>query len=94
MAKKRTRSRKKSTDAVASKNDDFPTLDDIDKAATPKRKRSSRSKSKDADAVADDPAPKSRSRVEDDVDSRDNDRGERSSKNSDEKSDGLSLIHI
>ena len=90
MAKKRTRSRKKSTDAVASKNDDFPTLDDIDKAATPKRKRTSRSKSKskDADAVADDPAPKSRSRVEDDVDSRDNDRGERSSKNSDEKSDG------
>ena len=91
MAKKRTRSRKKSADASATKNDDFPTLDDIEKAATPKRKRSSsRAKTKDADSDIDEkPASKSRTRSDNESDdSRDNDRGSRN--NGDNKSDGES----
>ena len=93
MAKKRTRSRKKSADA-ASKNDDFPTLDDIEKAATPKRKRaSSRSKAKDSASGADDAPskPRSQSRSDNDSDdsrSNDNDRNQRN--NGEKKSDGES----
>ena len=91
MAKKRTRSRKKSADA-ASKNDDFPTLDDIEKAATPKRKRaSSRSRSEDSDSDSDEAPskPRASSRSDNDSDdSRDNDRNQRNG--GEKKSDGES----
>ena len=47
MAKKRTRSTKKS--AKAAKNDDFPTLDDLEKKPAPKRKRTKKKVAKASD---------------------------------------------
>ncbi len=88
MAKKRTRSRK-SADTAASKNDDFPTLDDLEKAAAPKKKRaSSRSRAKASDSSSDEGAsqPRGESRNDDfDDRPRSNDDGE---KNSGEKKSG------
>ena len=85
MAKKRTRSRK-SADSAASKNDDFPTLDDIEKAATPKKKRAPRSKAKASDSDSDEaPAKKKRSAPRSESDSDDQPRSQRS--NNDDRGD-------